>query len=165
MVLAGALFFYACAQSGEGVHDPFDPTTVPQFELRELMEVGRDNDGSVPLLNRVTAAIFVGSQEIAVASNEGEILVFRVDGEFLRRLGRSGEGPGEFRFVQDIVSLDGNRILAWDPALDRVTVFERDGRQSIDVSAARLSEPQLVRMDVATVQAPALVQVTGEDLP
>jgi len=125
LVFAAALLLSACAQSDQRTRDPFEPTTLPQFELRELFEVGRNSE---PLLNEVTAAAFLDSPEIAVASNEGEILVFGIEGEFLRRLGRSGEGPGEFRFIQDIVGLDDNRVLAWDPALDRVTVFERDGR-------------------------------------
>jgi hypothetical protein len=43
-------------------------------------------------------------------------------------MGRQGEGPGEFRFIQDIVPLAGSGILAWDPALDRVTAFTADGR-------------------------------------
>jgi hypothetical protein len=117
----------ACSTADESTVDPFDPTVLPQIQLTELVELGRDINGSEPVLNRVTGAIILSNEEIALASDHGEILVFGVSGDFRRRLGRQGEGPGEFRFIDGIVRLDDNRILAWDPALDRLTVFGRDG--------------------------------------
>ena len=127
-VLCAALSFEGCIPSNDTIVDPLDQTALPQLHLTELEEFGREIDGSTPVLSRVTDAISLGNEGIALASDEGEILVFGVDGGFRRRLGRRGEGPGEFQFIQDIVRLDDNRILAWDPALDRVTVFEPDGR-------------------------------------
>jgi hypothetical protein len=125
---AVVLLTNACFSPDESVTDPFDPMVVPRIQITELTEIGCDIDSSVPVLNKVTDAIFMGGDEIALASDEGEILVFGMSGDFRRRLGRRGDGPGEFQFVQKIVRLNENRILAWDPALDRVTVFEQDGR-------------------------------------
>jgi len=122
-----ALLLAACSSSDEAVVDPFDSTVLPQIQLTELVEFGRETSVSGPLLNQVTGAAFLGTEEIALASNHGEILIYGVSGGSYRRLGRQGEGPGEFRFIQEIVGLDENRILAWDPALDRVTVFGEDG--------------------------------------
>ncbi len=126
--LPAMLLLTACGTPGDSALDPFDTTDLPRFQLTELVEIGRDADGTAPVLNRVTDAEFVGPDEIALASDVGEILVFAVSGDFHRRLGRQGEGPGEFRFIQDIVRLGNNGILAWDPALDRVTAFAPDGR-------------------------------------
>jgi len=110
-----------------GPSDPLDPTALPRIHLEQLAEIGRDQDGSSPLLSKVTAAAFLGSGDFAVASDEGEILVFAARGELFRTLGRAGDGPGEFRFIRDLVGLADERIVAWDPALDRVTAFARDG--------------------------------------
>jgi hypothetical protein len=127
VVPAALSLLVACSSPNEVVPDPFDPTVLPQFPLTELVEIGRDNNDAQPVLNKVTDALFLGTEEIALASDHGEILVYGVQGDFRRRFGRQGEGPGEFRFIQSIVRLDDNQILAWDPALDRVTAFDQDG--------------------------------------
>jgi len=122
------LLITACATPDETTADPFDTAELPRFDLAEVVEIGRHGDATAPLLHRVTDAEFLGIDEFAVASDEGEILVFGIAGELRRKMGRQGEGPGEFRFIQDIVRLDDNGILAWDPAQDRVTAFTPDGR-------------------------------------
>lgn len=125
---AAILLSASCSTADSSDGDPFDPTFLPRIALTELAEIGAGGGGQQPVLNRVTDAAILEEEEIALASNEGEILVFGVTGEFRRRLGMQGNGPGEFRFIQHIVRLDGSRILAWDPALDRATVFTQDGR-------------------------------------
>lgn len=122
------LWSTACLPSDESAADPFDPAVLPRLQLTEVAEIGRSGDRPGPVLNRVTDAIMLDAEEIALASDEGEILVYGVRGDYRRGWGRRGEGPGEFRFIQDIVRLDDDRILAWDPALARATVFTRDGR-------------------------------------
>jgi hypothetical protein len=126
--LPAMLLLTACATPDDTAVDPLDTAKLPRFDLAEVVEIGRDTDAEAQLLNRVTDAEFLGTDEFAVASDEGEILVFGTSGELHRRMGRQGEGPGEFRFIQDIVRLNDNGILAWDPAQDRVTAFAPDGR-------------------------------------
>jgi hypothetical protein len=53
-------------------------------------------------------------------------LVFSSDGRFLRELGRSGEGPGEFRSATFIASLPGDSLLILDTRLLRASVFSPD---------------------------------------
>ena len=78
-------------------------------------------------LNQVDGAIVLSSGEVAVANNHSEILVCGPRGDPRRTIGRSGAGPGEFRFLMTVVGLDDDRILTWDPAQARVTVFRSDG--------------------------------------
>ncbi len=122
------LLITACATPDDTAVDPFDTADLPRFRLTELVEVGHDTGSTAPLLSRITDAEFLGRDEFAVASDEGEILVFGVAGELHRKMGRQGEGPGEFRFIQDIVRLGNDGLLAWDPAQDRITAFTSDGR-------------------------------------
>jgi len=56
----------------------------------------------------------------------GAVLVFR-DGERVSELGRSGEGPGEFRNIQSLVHLPGDSLAVYDPRQHRLTVFPLGG--------------------------------------
>jgi hypothetical protein len=54
------------------------------------------------------------------------VTVLARDGKVLRRIGRAGSGPGEFRAVRDVQVLPGDSLLVYDPELARVTVFAAD---------------------------------------
>jgi len=118
----------ACAAPNETVVDPFDTTILPRIQTTEQLRIGSGADASDPALYQVADAIVLGTGEIAVSNANSEILVFGPEGDLRRTLGRSGAGPGEFRFLLDMIRLDDDRILAWDPAQARVTVFQQDGR-------------------------------------
>src|SRR5690606_24332714 len=65
--------------------------------------------------------IFVGDAQAR------EVRIFTPEGEFLGRLGRTGEGPGEFRHVDGIGAAPGGGIAVLDGVLSRVSVFDGDG--------------------------------------
>jgi len=52
------------------------------------------------------------------------VTVLSPDGRMLRRMGRDGSGPGEFRAIRGLQVLAGDTVLAYDPDLARVTLFE-----------------------------------------
>jgi len=118
----------ACAAPNETAVDPFDTTVLPRIQTAEQLRIGSESDASDHVLYQVSHAIVLGSGEIAVSNASSEILIFGPQGDLQRTLGGSGGGPGKFRFLLDIVRLDDDRILAWDPAQARVTVFQPDGR-------------------------------------
>lgn len=45
------------------------------------------------------------------------------EGRAVRELGRSGSGPGEFRYIQHIAVGPGDTLFAWDRGLRRMSVF------------------------------------------
>ena len=53
------------------------------------------------------------------------IKVFDANGEFLRSIGREGEGPGEF--TVGYIGVSGDTIALQDPGTSRFTVFRADG--------------------------------------
>jgi predicted acylesterase/phospholipase RssA len=63
-----------------------------------------------------------------------ELRLFDSDGGFLRLLGRSGEGPGEFRGIRDLAVLPGDSIMAWDMISARLTFFDPDGELVVRVA-------------------------------
>ena len=57
----------------------------------------------------------------------GALKFFDSQGAFLRSLGRTGDGPGEFRSLYRVAELEDGRLAVLDPLLRRVTVFSADG--------------------------------------
>lgn len=56
----------------------------------------------------------------------GNVLVFDRDGEFVRAIGRRGQGPGEFQTISRI-GLVGERLWVADRLKSQITVFSADG--------------------------------------
>jgi hypothetical protein len=60
---------------------------------------------------------------------QGELpLVFAANGRFVRQLGRTGEGPGEFRRASFVAPLPGDSLLVLDTQLQRANVFSPELR-------------------------------------
>lgn len=60
---------------------------------------------------------------VYVGDRSGQLVVFAADGSILRKLGRKGQGPGEFDYIQGVRVLPGDSVYAFDSGLQRVTVF------------------------------------------
>ena len=73
--------------------------------------VGRLSDGSVAVLDRLSA----------------EIRIFDANGRHVRSMGRRGEGPGEFRSAWKLWVLPGDTLWAGDYRPWRYNVFTADG--------------------------------------
>ena len=72
------------------------------------------------------------------------VRLFDPEGRFLRELGRSGDGPGEFRDVAGVWPTAQDRIRVLDLARRRITEFTLEG----DVVAETQLEPQPDRKSV-----------------
>jgi hypothetical protein len=61
---------------------------------------------------------------------DGQVPVVRqydAAGRFIRRVGRSGSGPGEYRSVSGIATTPDGRLLVWDTGNWRVNVYAANG--------------------------------------
>lgn len=102
---------------GEGWRLGAEPTVElgssgdPSEDFGDIQAVAQLADGSLVVADRMA----------------GELRVFDPSGRFVRRLGRSGEGPGEFKGVSSLQILEGDSIAAFDPPLRRWTVFSKSG--------------------------------------
>lgn len=80
---------------------------------------------------RVVGVAIGPSGEIVVADGQVPVIrVFDVAGQYLRDLGREGQGPGEYRQPLAIKRTPSGGVAAWDPGNTRVTVFSIDGTES-----------------------------------
>ncbi len=92
------------------VENPEDPSSVDlELELVEQWRVGgKEQDHLFGVVSRVRVAL---SGEIYVLDDQlAHVCVFSADGEYLRELGRAGEGPGEFQHPTDLVLLADDAV-------------------------------------------------------
>ena len=86
----------------------------PSHELYRALDATRQQDGTVA----------VG------VSSSGEIRFFRQDGTFVRTVGSTGGGPGEFRggmALRALRRVAGDTLVAWDIYGQTVSVFDPAG--------------------------------------
>lgn len=100
----------ACAPpDGTRSADPLDPEVVPRISLRELARVGGYDSRPEYTLANVDYAALLDDGSVAL-TDLLEVRVFSEQGVFLRALGRSGGGPGEFRSIRGLVALPGKIV-------------------------------------------------------
>jgi hypothetical protein len=113
----------------------FTIDSIPSLLLGEL-------DGpEAEQFGYVTGAMRLASGQIVVADrNNYELRVFDSAGTLVRRIGRRGEGPGDFGELAAL--LEGpSGIHTWDWRLHRVTAFAEDGSFLRDQKIAYLPAP------------------------
>lgn len=117
--------------------EPRERSGIQAWELDVAPSVHIDSIArpANPDLHLLTGLAFLGTGELVVGHGSlRELLVFDERGAFVRSIGRTGAGPGEFRSITGPWTTDEGHIVAYDPALRRVSVFDVDGRLVHDVS-------------------------------
>jgi 6-bladed beta-propeller len=117
--LIGSFVLSACAS------EEASDTVAAAFHVEEIARFGSQfGDGSG--LTRVSALVPTSSELFVLESQPARVAVFSLEGAWLRDVGRSGEGPGEFRRPVTIGVRDG---LLWigDPSGGRVEFFTLEG--------------------------------------
>jgi hypothetical protein len=79
-----------------------------------------------------------------------DLLVFDHRGRLVHKVGRTGDGPGEFRGISRIVCVPGDSVLVVDARLGRVSVFDPAGQFTRSI---RIPERSLI-FDLAVVRWP-----------
>jgi hypothetical protein len=83
----------------------------PDYEFGRIMGAARLSDGTV----------VVGEIETK------EIRFFDASGTLIRRQGRDGEGPGEYRYVRFVLTCGDDRTWVYGTQLVRLTILGPDG--------------------------------------
>jgi hypothetical protein len=116
-----------------------DVATVPQLDL------GVADSTDEQVLSGVVGAVRLSDGRVVVANGgTRELRVFDPDGELSDRVGRTGEGPGEFRSIGFLGVLRGDSILVYDGRLHRTSVFDADGTFITTVRVADAMLPYMV---------------------
>jgi hypothetical protein len=105
------------------------PDVAPVYALsRPVFEIGVVEGAAEYELHDVTGVVRLSDGSVAVATGGSEIRWFDEAGVFRRRVGREGDGPGEFRRIRYMRALPGDSLLVFDSNNRRVTVLAPDGR-------------------------------------
>lgn len=113
-------------QSPEGVQWEARIDSVP------LLTIGDDPGES---LHQVVGAVLVGDTLIIAQTSAASLRFYdRHTGRFLKRVGRRGEGPGEFWFLASLQRV-GERLYAHDLENRRITVYDLSGalERTVDI--------------------------------
>lgn len=104
--------------------------TPPRWQLTQVASIGPKSltdDGSPDEFGRVYDVALGPDESVYVADDMNqEIRVFGLDGAHRFTAGRKGEGPGEFDGLYSVAWL-GDRLLALDPHLGRISEFSAEG--------------------------------------
>ena len=73
-------------------------------------------------LSRVTSGLQLPDGRIVVGDGSAEIRIFNADGTFDRRIGRMGEGPGEFQHLTRVFGV-ADTLFVFDQRLERISRF------------------------------------------
>ena len=128
-----------------------DPTHVRSYERSFRIAV----EDRPELMGVSTVRQTPDGDVVAASSRFATILILDSLGQYLRSVGRPGEGPGEFGSVSDLFVQAGG-INAYDRRLSRLTLHSFDGQ---------LNDTQnLAAMTASAPGTPLLVDVRGDTL-
>ncbi len=107
---------------------PAERTVAPAVALEAVLSLGSVDGPEMEAFGAVADVALLDGGYIAVADRYArEVRLFSEAGAFVRRIGRAGEGPGEFQSIDGIAPLDSGRFSVWDPSQGRMTVFDTAG--------------------------------------
>lgn len=164
--MRGWFFCVACTASLATCDTPAESTA--STGILELTEVARFGgiEGSGDL-TWVTAVVQTGDEILVLDSRSPRLSIFTRDGDWLRDIGRSGEGPGEFRRPQTM-AVQGETIVLGDPSGRRMELLSRDGaslrstRWSIPADSLGVgASPLLPLVDGSVLAVPSTLPIGG----
>jgi hypothetical protein len=142
-----------------------------KWTLREEMRSHEDPDVPESSLNTTFRVTVDGSSSIFVVQRIQRLLrVFDSTGRFVRTIGRSGDGPGEFKTITELGWL-GDTLWVSDMVNRRVTFFRPNGRvlgtmaepTEVVIDSSSRSLIGLLRGGTAVVSIAPLVAEPGDD--
>lgn len=105
-----------------------EPAEPPRFvDLKELWRIGGDDDEEF-LFGVLSQITLDGEGNIYLLDAQlSQVVVFSPDGEYLRTIGREGEGPGEFRRPSDMFITADGRVAVIQRMPGKVILLTSEG--------------------------------------
>ena len=117
------------------VSNPPSPIHPPaERELRELWRVGGESEDEGQFFG-VIGALDVGPDGTVFLLDRqlAEVKLFTADGEYIRTIGREGEGPGEFRGPSDIFLTPDGNVAVIQIMPGKIVLLSREGEPRGDL--------------------------------
>jgi hypothetical protein len=111
------------------IANPANPIEAPStFSPKELWRVGGDDEGDdiiFGVLNDI--AVDKNGNVYVLDSQLNEVHIYSPGGEYLRSVGRSGEGPGEFRRARALFVTDDGNIAVMQMMPGKIVMLTPEG--------------------------------------
>jgi hypothetical protein len=128
-----AVLCVACSPTRNATSSAAPDFVNAAFAVSESSTVsisGNTSDPAHQLAGVRSAALMASGRVVVLPEGVPEAWQFDGNGEFVRSIGRRGEGPGEFRVPKSIHVLRNDDILVYDEGLRRVAQFDSTGSPS-----------------------------------
>ena len=106
--------------------DGIEADALPVLSISEEFRIGSVDDPVVGFSNIGAVTVDLDGNVYVLELQELEVRVFDQSGTPLRRIGGSGQGPGEFSRPQSI-GFRGDTLWVHDPRQRRISMFSPDG--------------------------------------
>src|SRR5262245_54502295 len=114
----------AQAQEVRTIRSTEPPAWGTTVRLVPEVRVGEVDGDEKYLFGRIRNVAIGKDNALIVADDKTPILrMYDAKGKFVRDIGRSGEGPGEYRSMGGVRTLPDGRILLWDNRIQRLTYY------------------------------------------
>jgi hypothetical protein len=152
--------------AGVSIVENFAPEWLAQPQVRladsATLRIGEHATDVNYIFSSVIAATRLSSGEIVVADGGTvDIRVFDAAGQYLRRIGRAGQGPGEYQRLSMMQRLPGDTLLIADNSSRRLTYLTPGGHVFRTVSPIAAIPFQRGRAGGGQLRGSVNVQVKG----
>ena len=116
------------------VANPAKPSAAAAtVKLPELWRVGGDSESEDDLFGVIVDIDIDANGEVYLLDSQlSEVKVYSKDGEFLRSIGREGEGPGEFRRPVAMFFTDDGKVAVVQMMPGKIVLLSKDGKPAGD---------------------------------
>jgi len=109
------------------------------FSLEEELVIGEENKGDEYMFSEIIDVAIDDEENIYILDlKDAHIKVFNKNGEYLRTIGRRGQGPGEMQRATNITITPGNEILVNDRGARFLHFFKLNGDYIKSLSLASI---------------------------
>jgi hypothetical protein len=120
-----------------------------RIEEEPVLHIGSADGDPVYQFGRVAVATRLGNGTVLVVDEMTQAMsLFDSAGQYIRRIGGRGKGPGEYTALYRIVRLPADSFLAWDLEQNRGTVYSADGGRVRNLPSStrgtRYSDPDVM---------------------
>lgn len=106
------------------INDDVSPMPRWRLDPTPLVSIGSVDGPTEYNLHRVYSARSFPDGRMAIAMGLSEIRIYSSEGKHLTTIGRSGDGPGEFRFLWDAHPIGDSEVRAFEIRRRRTMLFD-----------------------------------------